>query len=83
VRSPADEIEHPARGSTGHLHRLLVDELHAELVKKGRVVGRLRIKTDKVFTRPLAAEARATLFKDGLKLPPRAVERLQGKEPDQ
>lgn len=81
LRSPVDEVEHPSKGSLGHLHRLLVDELHAELVKSGRVVERLKNKTDKVVTRPIAAAARATLFKDGLKLPPRAVEKLQGKGP--
>jgi DNA-directed RNA polymerase subunit RPC12/RpoP len=40
LRSPASEQAHPAQGSSGHLHRLIVDELHSELVKKGRVVER-------------------------------------------
>ena len=38
VRSPASEQAHPSQGSSGHLHRLMVDELHSQLVKKGRVV---------------------------------------------
>ena len=42
LRSPVEEQEHPVVGSSGHLHRLLVDELHSELVKKGRVVAKLR-----------------------------------------
>lgn len=83
LRSPVEEQEHPAQGSAGHLHRLLVDELHAELVKKGRVVAKLKDKKDKVFTRPIAVEAKQRFFDKGLKLPGRAVEVLQGKEPGQ
>lgn len=84
LRSPPEEQAYPLQdGSAGHLHRLIVDELHAELVKKDRVVERLKGKTSKVLTRPIAAETKATLFKQGLKLPPRAVEKLQGKEPGQ
>lgn len=83
LRSPAEEQEHPAVGSSSHLHRLLVDELHAELVKRGRVVAKLRDKADKVFTRPLAVEAKRRFFDKGLKLPARAIEQLQGKEPEQ
>lgn len=82
LRSPADEQEYPGpQDSPGRLHRLIVDELHAELVKKGRVIERLKRDVGKVLTRPIATEARASLFKDGLKLPTRAVETLQGKEP--
>jgi hypothetical protein len=82
VRSPVEEQAYPAGdGSPGHLHRLIVDELHAELVTKGRVVERLKNNVDKVLTRPLAAATRTMLFKDGLKLPVPAVEKLQGKEP--
>lgn len=82
LRSPAVELQYPLQdGSAGHLHRLIVDELHAELVKKGRVVERLRKDVSKVLTRPIATETRASLFKQGLKLPARAVEQLQGKDP--
>jgi hypothetical protein len=83
VRSPASEQAHPAQGSSGHLHRLMVDELHSQLVKKGRVVAKLRDKADKVFTRPIAVEAKQRFFGKGLKLPARAVEKLQGKERSQ
>lgn len=38
IRSPSKD-EHPAPGSYGHLHRLLVDELHARLVNAGRLEG--------------------------------------------
>lgn len=81
LRSPGEEQEHPSPGSAGALHRLLVDELHSELVKKGRVIGRLKERVSKVPTRPLPSATRAALFKDGLKLPSRAVEELQRKEP--
>ena len=40
VRSPVERAGAPWSGQLGHLHRLMVDELHSELVKKGRVVER-------------------------------------------
>ena len=84
IRSPVDEQEYPAqRGSAGHLHRLLVDELHSQLVKRGRVVERMRNRVDKVLTRPIATETLRQFFDKGLKMPARAVEQLQGKEPSQ
>ena len=83
VRSPASEQAHPSQGSSGHLHRLMVDELHSQLVKKGRVVERLVGKVEQIVTKPIATEVRARFFDKGLKLPVRAVEELQGKEPDQ
>ncbi len=43
LRSPVDEQEYPGPSdSPGRLHRLIVDELHATLVKKGRVTPRLK-----------------------------------------
>ena len=83
VRSPASEQAHPSQGSSGHLHRLMVDELHSQLVKKRRVVERLVGKAEQILTKPIAAEVRARFFDKGLKLPVRAVEELQGKEPGQ
>jgi hypothetical protein len=83
VRSPASEQAHPSQGSPGHLHRLMVDELHSQLVKKGRVVERLVGKAEQILTKPIATEVRARFFDKGLKLPVRAVEELQGKEPGQ
>lgn len=83
VRSPASEQAHPSQGSSGHLHRLMVDELHSQLVKKGRVVERLVGKAAQIITKPIATEVRARFFDKGLKLPVRAVEELQGKEPGQ
>ena len=83
VRSPASEQAHPAQGSSGHLHRLMVDELHSQLVKKGRVVEPLVGKVEQIVTKPIATEVRGRFFDKGLKLPVRAVEELRGKEPGQ
>ena len=52
-------------------------------MKRGRVVERMRNKTDKVLTRPIATETLRQFFDKGLKMPARAVEQLQGKEPGQ
>lgn len=83
VRSPASEQGHPSQGSSGHLHRLMVDELHSQLVKTGRVVERLVSKAEQIVTKPLASELKTRFFDKGLKLPGRAIEQLQGKEPGQ
>lgn len=80
VRSPMSEQAYSAQGSSGHLHRLMVDELHSQLVTKGRVAAALAGRVAQIGTKPLAAEARARFFDKGLKLPARAVEELQGKE---
>ena len=63
--------------------RIVAEGKRVKLVKKGRVVAKLRDKADKVFTRPIEVEAKQRFFGKGLKLPARAVEQLQGKEPDQ
>ncbi len=34
VRSPASEQAHPSQGSSGHLHRLMVDELHSQASRR-------------------------------------------------
>lgn len=80
VRSPTSEQGHPSRGSSGHLHRLMVDELHSQLVKTGRVVERLVGKAEQIVTKPMASELKTRFFDKGLKLPGRAIEQLQGKE---
>ena len=53
----------------------MVDELHSQLVKKGRVVESLVGKVAQIVTKPIATEVRARFFDKGLKLPVRAVER--------
>lgn len=63
----------PPVGSYAHLHRLLVDQLHAQLAKTGRVdkrVGKLKLAE-------LSAAQRKEFFPDGLRLPVAAAERLE------
>ena len=67
IRSPDGE-EHPAPGSYGHMHRLLVDELHAKLVKANRVANGIDAKT--VPLKEPTAEVIGRWFPGGLKLPP-------------
>jgi len=79
VRAPDDEPEHPAQGSFGHLHRMLVDELHAELVGRGKVHSKLRDAeggVPKVLARRLSTEKRQRWFADGL----RARRRVEKRE---
>jgi len=70
VRAPDDEPEHPSQGSFGHLHRMLVDELHAELVTRGRVNAALQDAEGNVpptLAKPLSTEKRQRWFADGLR----------------
>lgn len=39
--SPDDEPDHPAPGSFGHKHKLLVDKLNADMVRAGRYLSEL------------------------------------------
>lgn len=66
LRSPTGE-EHPTPGSYGHLHRVLVDELHARLVKANRVANGIDAKT--VPLKEPSAETIGRYFSAGLKLP--------------
>jgi hypothetical protein len=65
-RSPENEPEFSSPGSHAHLHRLLVDLLHAKLVKQGNVQEGLDPK--KVKTRPPDKETISRWFKEGLVL---------------
>ena len=65
VRSPDGE-EHPSPGSYGHLHRLLVDTLHAKLVHAGRLAKGLDAKT--VGVKEPTADEVARWLKSGLRL---------------
>lgn len=76
VRAPDDEPEHPSQGSFGHLHRMLVDELHADLVTRGKVNAALRDAEGgipKNLAKPLSTERRDRWFSKGLRAR-RAVE---------
>jgi hypothetical protein len=66
IRSPDGE-EHPAPGSFGHKHKLLVDKLHARLVQRGQVA--LGLDAAKVTTKEPPEAVMDRWFKDGLKLP--------------
>ncbi len=47
ARSPDDEPDHPSPGCFGHLHRLLVDNLHAKLVEREQVTEGVEMETVK------------------------------------
>lgn len=71
IRAAEGEPEHPAPGSFGHLHRLLVGHLHAELVQRGRLHRALKPKggtAPQVVTQPLTQEARERWFPRGLRI---------------
>jgi len=77
MRTPDDDPPYPSPGSFGHLHRLLVDHLHAELINRDRMITEVRTKigTNKAaFIRPLTAELIAKWFPSGLKLDARISE---------
>lgn len=70
VRAPDNEPEHPSQGSFGHLHRMMVDELHAELVTRGKVNAALRDGEGNVppsLAKPLSTEKRDRWFSKGLR----------------
>jgi len=70
-RSAANEGDHPAPGTFGHLHRMLVDHLHAELVRRDQVAPGFRNvdgRANTVLARPLTAGAIERWFPHGMKL---------------
>ncbi|NOJ92331.1 hypothetical protein HMI51_05170 [Corallococcus coralloides] len=84
IRAAEREPEHPAPGSFGHLHRLLVGHLHAELVQRGRLHTSLKPKggsARQVVTHPLTQEARERWFPQGLRIemPPDEQPHIPGK----
>ena len=81
IRSTDGEPAHPAPGSFGHLHRLLVDQVHAELVKRKRVLPSLKDKQGVVQTglaKPVAATELKRWFPSGMKIAVRETESPQG-----
>jgi hypothetical protein len=70
VRAPDNEPEHPSQGSFGHLHRMMVDELHAELITRDKVNTALRDGEGNVppsLAKPLSTEKRDRWFSKGLR----------------
>ncbi|TQF11031.1 hypothetical protein FJV41_36380 [Myxococcus llanfairpwllgwyngyllgogerychwyrndrobwllllantysiliogogogochensis] len=71
IRAAEGEPEHPAPGSFGHLHRLLVGHIHAELVQRGRLHMGLKSKggrAGKMVLPPLPQETRERWFPQGLRI---------------
>jgi hypothetical protein len=66
----------PTPGSYAHLHRMLVDQLHAQLAKAGRVDKRL----GKLKVPELSAATKKEFFPDGFKLPTQPAEKLERAE---
>jgi len=65
IRSADDEAAHRAPGGFGHLHRMLVDQLHAQLVSAGQVKASIK---DKVVARPVPSADLGHWFPNGLKI---------------
>jgi hypothetical protein len=57
-------------GSSGHLHRLLVDHLHAELVRRAQVAGSSNgtASSSELLALPLREDERRRWFPHGLKI---------------
>ena len=85
VRAPDDEPEHPSQGSFGHLHRMLVDELHADLVTRGRINAALRDAEGGIPTnlaKPLSTEKRERWFSKGMRARRRLEQPERSPEPE-
>lgn len=57
------EAAHPAPGTDGHRHQLLVDHLHAEVAGRGRVAGAPEVAS---LCRPVVPALLARWFPHGL-----------------
>jgi hypothetical protein len=68
IPSAEDAPDHPAPGSFGHRHAILVDILHERLVERGRVAS--GIETAKLKKRKRTKEEIDHWFEDGLDLAP-------------
>ena len=66
IPSKEDAPEHPSPGSFGHLHAILVDLLHEQLVNQGRLIQELT--PDKLKKKKRTNEEIERWFKDGLRL---------------
>lgn len=78
LRSPESEPPHPVPGSPGHLHRLLVDAVHARLIAAAG-------GDDSGPGRPRPGptdEELARWFPGGLRMPPARAEALRPTGPD-
>jgi hypothetical protein len=67
IRSADGEPAHPTPGSFGHLHRMLIDHLHAQLVSAGNVNPAFR---DQAIARPVSSADHKRWFPNGTKIDP-------------
>ena len=67
IQSDDSAPAYPAPGSFGHLHRMLVDQLHAQLVSAGQVNPAITVKPT---ARPVAAADLKRWFPSGMKIDP-------------
>jgi hypothetical protein len=75
VRVPDTDPPHPAPGSFGHLHAMLVQELHRRLLIAGRLSPDLANETPPVVAGPgLDAATKQRWFPNGLKIEVREQE---------
>jgi hypothetical protein len=70
IRSTERESSPRMAGSAGHLHRLLVDHLHAELVQRVQVAGvsTCAASSSELQALPLREDERRRWFPHGLKI---------------
>lgn len=71
IRTGDQEPEHPAPGGFGHLHQLLVDHVHAELVRQGHVTPSLRDRpVESLVAKTIKGPEFRRWFPSGSKLAP-------------
>ena len=78
ARAPDNEPEYPSPGAFGHLHRMLVDHLHAELIRRDKVVAPLLDQeghAPAALAKPLTTETRERWFSRGMRIDAPARER--------
>ncbi len=66
VHSADDEPEYPSQGSFGHKHKLLVDKLHGQMVRAGRLLNELDPAT--LLNKEPTDETMQQWFPGGMKL---------------
>ena len=76
IPSAEDAPDHPAQGSFGHRHAILVDVLHERLVQRGRVTS--GIDATMLKKKKHSPEEINHWFKDGMKLSSSTVPSSEG-----
>ena len=78
IRSADDAPAYPTPGSFGHLHRVLVDHLHARLVSAGQVNAAVK---HKVVARSVPSADLGRWFPNGMKIDPALASPQEKKAP--